>query len=79
MGFVVTGPMAVVRVSGSELYFERGAVLPEGIDSAHREHLIDVGLVTEVVVQKPEDDEGKQPEVKMPAPKPAAQKATGQK
>lgn len=52
--YVVTGAAVAARVAGSDRYYERGAVLPEGVDNI--DHLVAVGLVAEaagVVVSKP--------------------------
>lgn len=48
MGYRVTGPVAVVRVSGTELYIYEGGTLPDAVDEAVINHLLDVGLITDI-------------------------------
>ena len=45
-GYVVKGAAVAARVAGSDRYFERGTVLPSGVENI--DHLIAVGLVSEV-------------------------------
>lgn len=44
--YVVKGAAVAARVAGSDRYYERGAVLPDGVGNLS--HLIAVGLVSEV-------------------------------
>lgn len=46
-GYIVKGAAVAARVAGSDRYFERGAVLPDGVENIG--HLLSVGLVVEVV------------------------------
>ncbi|AMS06455.1 hypothetical protein AXH35_14350 [Acidipropionibacterium acidipropionici] len=48
MTWIVNGPAAVVRVGDVDRTFPRGAQLPDDVDSAVVEHLVSVGLVSEV-------------------------------
>jgi len=51
-GYIVKGAAVAARVAGSDRYFERGAVLPDGVENIG--HLLSVGLVVEVVNPEPE-------------------------
>ena len=46
-GYAVKAAAVAARVAGMDRYFERGAVLPEGVENLN--HLLAVGLVAEVV------------------------------
>lgn len=69
MAFRVKAGAVVAVVGGSDRYFERGAVLPEGVGNI--EHLKAVGLVEEFELVAPETTEAPEPE-KPQARKPAA-------
>lgn len=47
-GYVVKGAAVAARVAGSDRYYERGVVLPAGVENI--DHLIAVGLVSVVEV-----------------------------
>lgn len=49
MSYIVTGPVAVLNISGDLKYFYEGTPLPaEGYDEEHLDALIELGLVAEV-------------------------------
>lgn len=48
MAYRVKAPLATYRVAGQLLYGYEGAVLPDGVDRAEVEHLLDAGLIEEV-------------------------------
>lgn len=54
MTFVVSGPCASVRLGGADVLVEHGMQIPDGVDKKTIEHLVDVGLVTEVKSSKSE-------------------------
>ena len=57
MGYIVSGPAAVVQVGDVHRYLETGAPVPEGATKASIDHLTAVGLITEVddVATEPTD------------------------
>ena len=64
MAFRVKAGAVVAVVGGSDRYFERGAVLPEGVGNI--EHLKAVGLVEEFELVAPEPE---RPQARKPAAK----------
>ena len=61
MTWIVSGPLAVVKVGGKSRRLDRGTAVPEG--ATNIEHLLGVGLIAEV---KPEPAEVEPEPVKAP-------------
>lgn len=70
MAHKVTGPLAVVQLTGGPLvYLYRDAPVPD--DAVNLDHLVSMGLVSDV--DEPSlDDDGNMPAEKKPAAKKAA-------
>ena len=47
-GYVVTGPLAVVKIEGRRFTLDRGSAVPDGVDSDRIAHLVGVGLIGQV-------------------------------
>lgn len=54
MTWVVSGPLAVVKVGGHSVRLDRGAAVPE--DAENVDHLLSVGLIVEVPGPQPEPE-----------------------
>lgn len=45
MGHIVTATLIVAKTGNTEQYFEKGAILPQGVSATERKRLVAVGLV----------------------------------
>jgi hypothetical protein len=48
MGHIVTATLIVAKVEDTERYFEKGAVLPEGVSAKERKRLVEAGVIAPV-------------------------------